>query len=74
MIRQTTSKYPAVWRIINGQNIDFRPELLSKRKIYAALISTSHQGRQLEGRMRAVRAVRAVSRAVKSSALLLTHS
>jgi hypothetical protein len=47
MIRQTTSKYPAVWRIINGQNIDFRPELLSKRKISAALISQSHWGRQL---------------------------
>jgi hypothetical protein len=31
-----------VWRIINGQNIDFRPELLGKRKISATLISQSH--------------------------------
>jgi hypothetical protein len=41
MIRQTTSKYLAVWRIKNGQNIDFRPELLGKRKMSGALIKSS---------------------------------
>jgi hypothetical protein len=47
MIRQTAGYLLVVWRIINGQNIDFRPELLGKRKISAALISQSDWGRQL---------------------------
>jgi hypothetical protein len=49
MIRQTTSKYPAVWRIINGQNIDFRPELLGKRKMSGAF---NRRARQIVGRVR----------------------